>query len=504
MLTTDHTNIELPSLEHADAWNTPILFDEFETPDIAAKLLPGILGEFAGALAHTTETPEALSVMTVLGVISTAIATCFTVSPKEGWYEPLNIYTLIGLPPANHKSLVLNYCTKPLIEWEKEQASRLEYDIKRQRSERKTQEKIIETLRIKAAKAQDSIEQRHLTNEITQKEASLPEIPALPLLFTNDATPESLTTLVSEQGGRLALFSDEGGILETLSGLYSNGAANIDILLKGIDGGEVRVRRKDRSIILNPYLTIVLAIQPPVIQHMGEKRAYLGNGTLERFLYVLPKSKLGYRTHDNPPLSIVLQNAYHEKIKKLLDNFFQLEKNKKDQCVLKLTPNAYQEWRIFQSSIEKQLRPEGKFSSCQGWAGKISGFALRIAGLLHVAEHGSQILTITDATIKNALEITTLLTEHAIAAFNLMGIDQVTEDAKVITQWIRTRNEKSFTQSEVVLAMRGKKLGKPERLQKALHILHDRNIISTPVKIPTRKPTTIYYINPMISMRGLQ
>jgi hypothetical protein len=217
----------------------------------------------------------------------------------------------------------------------------LERDINRQRSERKTQEKIIEGLRIKVAKARDSIEQQHLISEITQKEADLIEIPVLPLLFTNDATPESLTTLVNEQGGRLAIFSDEGGILETLAGLYSNGAANIDILLKGIDGGEVRVRRKDRSITLNPYLTIVLAVQP-------------------------------------------------------------------------------------------------------------------------------------------------------------------TEDAKVVFQWLRARNKPSFTQTEVVLAMRGKKLGKSERLQKALLILHERNILSAPLKIPTRKSTTLYCVNPILLSSSMQ
>jgi hypothetical protein len=505
MLPTNNPGLESPSVEHIDTWNTPILFEELDTPDISAQLLPEILCEFATALAHSTETPEALSVMTALGVVSTAIAKRFIVSPKEGWCEPVNIYTLIALPPANNKSFVLNCFTRPLINWEKEQAIRLEYDIKRQRSELKTQEKIIEALRIKAAKAQDQMEQRHLTNEITQKEAALIEASPLPLLFTNDATPESLITLVNEQNGRLAIFSDEGGILETLAGLYSKGSANIDILLKGIDGGEVRVRRKDRSIILNPYLTIVLAVQPAVIQSMAEKRAYLGNGALERFLYVLPQSKLGYRTHDKAPVSTEIQHAYDLKIKSLLDNFFLADKNKPDQVhALQLTPNAHQDWRAFQTTIEKELRPDGKFSPCQGWAGKICGFALRIAGLLHVAENGSDTLMITDKTMKNALVIATLLTEHAIAAFSLMGIDQATEDAKIVFQWLSTRNTPSFTQSEVVLAMRGKKLGKSERLHKALQILHERNIISAPMKIPTRKPTTLHYVNPMLLAGGVE
>lgn len=172
---------------------------------------------------------------------------------------------------------------------------------------------------------------------------------------------------------------------------------------------------------------------------MGEKRAYLGNGTLERFLYVLPKSKLGYRTHDKPPLSTTIENAYQEKIKGLLNHFSSTD-NSKQIHTLKLAAPALEDWRDFQAAIEEQLRPEGKFSSCQGWAGKICGFALRIAGLLHVAEHGSQNLIISDTTMANALQIAMILTEHATAAFGLMGIDQATQDAKTIFHWLQSRN----------------------------------------------------------------
>ncbi len=500
-MTIETSSFEFPSLTHSDAWEHPILFEEFETPEIPARLLPGIFGEFATALAQSTETPDALSVMTVLGVISTTIAKRFVVSPKKNWYEPLNIYTLIALPPANNKSLVLSCCTKPLVEWEKGQALKLECEIKSKRSERKTQEKIIEALRIQAAKAKTPIEQQKLIQDIALKESMLVDIPNVPVLFVNDVTPESLTTLMQEQNGRLAIFSDEGGILETLAGLYNNGLANIDILLKGIDGGDIRVRRKDRSITINPFLTIALTVQPIIIQKMGEKRAYFGNGTLERFLYVLPKSKLGYRTHDKPPLSTEIQNAYHQKIKDLLDAFYFTDKST-NQHVLTLSPFALMLWREFQSKIEIQLRPDGIFSVCQGWAGKTFGIVLRIAGLLHVAKHDCQNLIIDEHTMKNALDLVNLLTVHTIAAYNLMGIDQVTEDAKSILQWIKTQNKNMFSQSDLVLAMRNKKLGKSERLQKAIHKLHERNIISQPLKVPTRKPTTIYYVNPVLIAGG--
>ena len=284
--------------------------------------------------------------------------------------------------------------------------------------------------------------------------------------------------------------------METLAGLYSNGAANIDILLKGIDGGEVRIHRKDRSMILNPYLTVLLAVQPAIIQNMSEKRAYAGSGVLERFLYVLPRSHLGYRTHNKPPVSESIENAYHAKIISLLHQFAE---NNNPPTVLALSVSAHEVWRDFQDYIEIQLRPDGKLAICPGWGGKICGFALRIAGLLHVAEFESNSLVIDESTMKNALSIADLLTQHAVAAFNLMGMDLAIEDAKAVLQWIRTNASIAFRQTELVLAMRNRKLGKPERLVKALRVLYQRNIVSSGIKImTTRKPTTIYHVNPRL------
>lgn len=490
--------VELPSLQHPDSWDDPILFDEIETPDISAHLLPGVLSEFARALAVATETAEGMSVMTLLGVLSTVLAKRFKVSPKEGWYEPVNIYTLIALPPGNHKTFILRACTEPLIAWEHEQAVLQEQEIKRLRSERKTQEKIIEGLRHKAAKLKDREEQRQLIKEIAEQEALLKESPSLPVLFTNDATPESLARSVHEQGGRFAIFSDEGGIIETLAGLYSNGFANVDILLKGIDGGEMRVCRKDRSFHLNPYLTIVLTVQPAIIQKMGERQAYLGNGTAERFLFLIPKSQLGYRTHDKPPVSAALQQAYSNQIKALLDIPKLLVDQQEQSHLLTLSPEAKAAWQAFQARIEVQLRPEGKLVLCQGWGAKICGFALRLAGLLHVAEYSWHRLVIQEDTMVNALEIARLLTEHAIVAYGLMGADQALQDAKEIFQWLVARNQPSFTKTELTFALRHKKWGKAERSNKALAILAERNLISAPLKYMTRKPTITYFVHPAI------
>lgn len=85
--------------------------------------------------------------------------------------------------------------------------------IKYQRAERKNQEKWIDALRTKASKEMDSLIQKQLFQEIIELETQLMEPSPLPCVFVNDATPESLAMITHEQGGRLAMFSDEGGPL---------------------------------------------------------------------------------------------------------------------------------------------------------------------------------------------------------------------------------------------------------------------------------------------------
>ncbi len=121
-------------------------------------------------------------------------------------------------------------------------------------------------------------------------------------------------------------------------------------MLKGIDGGEVRVRRKTNSYDFKPYLTLVLAVQPKILSNLGHNRAYSGNGSLERFLYVLPKSKLGYRTHDKPPLTDSIQQAYSAKVRALLNTF--ATGKTEDPKLLTLDPAALKPGVAF-SSISK-------------------------------------------------------------------------------------------------------------------------------------------------------
>ena len=507
----------------AVTWGEPFFFHEQTTPAIPAGLLPGPLGVFARELAAETEVPEALTVMAVLGVLSTALAKRVVVSPQQMWEEPVNIYVAVALPPGSNKSLVLKRCTEPLVEWERNEQARLEPVIKSQLSRRKSEELLIERARREAVKTKDVTERNKLFEQIVADEAALQSVLAMPQLFANDLTPEALATTLREQDGRLAVISDEGGIMETMAGLYTRGSANVDVLLKGIDGGHVRICRKNsESFNINPYLTLILLVQPQILQNMAGKHAFHGNGTLERFLFVLPESRLGYRKLDGPSMSATTAQGYKDVIGRLLalpPNIVggtlmkALPFEKADASftptvvggteapyTLTLSPEASRGWTDFRGEIEAMLRPTGKLAEARGWGGKLAGFTLRIAGLLHMSANQPPALEINDTTMQSSITLARLLIDHAIAARNLMGTDQAAEDAKVVLNWLKLHQRTGFTRTECLEAHRGR-LGSSKRMDAMLTILLDRNIIAAGEKAQTGaagRPPREYRINPRI------
>lgn len=98
-----------------------------------------------------------------------------------------------------------------------------------------------------------------------------------------------------------------------------------------------------------------------------------------------------------------------------------------------------------------------------------------------------------------ALALAQALGDHALATFNLMGMEEATEDARFIFRWLKTLTQPTFTQSELTMACRHQHWPR-ERQIRALKVLHERHLISPPVLQPGRyKPITVYFINPTLA-----
>lgn len=481
-------------------WEPPLTFDRIVTPEIPSSLLPGVMGDFAGALARSAEVSESMATMSVLGILSAACAKNFVVSPQEGWNEPVNLYILSGLPPANNKSLIQSSCTAPIDAWEARKHQQMEADVNLARSKRKNEESLIQSLRMRAAKSRDASVQQQLFADVSRLESSMTEIPVLPQIYLNDVTPESLSAAVCEQGGRIAIISDEGGIMETMAGLYSKGHANYDILLKGIDGGRVRLARKDRAIDVYPYLTFLLVVQPQIIRNMADKRSFQGRGLLERFLYVLPQSRLGYRSLEQNPIPTAITKSYRDAIGALLDIQPLQENGLALPRRLTLSDEAKRAWKGFRHEIEIQLREDGKLSPCLGWGGKLAGFTLRIAALIEISATSGRCTDVGTTAMANAVTLARLLADHAVAAFSMMKESPAEEDAQAILSWLHKTQATTFRRTDCLRKFHGRFTSKG-RFDASLQVLTDRGYISPERQETTtvgKRATRFYDVNPYL------
>lgn len=496
---------DLPAEDESDGQRgSPLLFDDTQTPEIPATLLPGWLGEYAEAVARHTQTPPAMAVILSLAAVATCTAKRFEVAPNgDGYSEPLNIWGATVIGPANRKTAVITAKTAPHCEWEKEEAERLAPEIKRAAIKRRTLEKRRDKLEKDAASAEDPDRRETLLREIEQLEAEIPEELRPPRLWTGDCTPERLQSLLVEQGERMAVLTDEGGIFEIMAGLYSDGRANLDIFLQSHAGRAVRVDRQGRTAHLDaPALTFGLAIQPAVLSEMGSggKRRFRGNGTLARFLYAVPRSNIGSRdVRANHPVPATVAARYRAGIFDLLAISPQIVDGREIPRQLTLTPAALDCWHAFAQMIEERQGDDGDLEGIQDWSGKLPGAALRIAGNLHIVEHGATPpAQIGEATMERALDLCTLLIEHAKAAFSMMEADPATADAKAILRWITEERLCRFTRGRAYRQFKGRFTGKTERLDKALKELQSRHIVTAETEQTPGRPATVLIVNPSL------
>jgi putative DNA primase/helicase len=149
--------------------------------------------------------------------------------------------------------------------------------------------------------------------------------------------------------------------------------------------------------------------------------------------------------------------------------------------------------------LEGRQGPRGDLESISDWSGKLQGAALRIAGNFHLVEHGaSPPQQIETQTIERALDLATLLIDHARAAFDLMNADTSTGEAKAIYQWIIEGRLEQFSRGEVYRHFKGRFTGKTDRLDNALNDLKTRAVIKQKKERTSGRHATVFDVNPQV------
>lgn len=471
-------------------WDTPIPFDEYDLPAFPVDALPEVLREYVLAVSESTQTAVDMAAVEALGVIALCGQGKYSVCGTADWREPINLYLVVILPPAERKSSVIAWMMSPVEEYEREANGELGAKIIESQMKLDAMEKEKRALVDKVSKGNATEEELH------RKAAEIAAFRAVkPLrLFVDDVTSEKLTSVLAENNGRTAIVSAEGGIFDIISGLYSKNV-NIDVFLKGHSGDTIRVDRigRESESIIHPALTIVLAVQPSVLNGLMSNDTFRGRGLTARFLYSMPRSAVGTRLFHANKVPEKAKEGYATLIKTLLSNDSKDEPIELSEGAAEVLENLFYE-------VEKRLTND--LADISDWAGKFVGAVLRIAALLHLAQNPSMpmFVDVSGETMKSAVSIGRYFLEHAKVAYSLMGADTVNKNAEYLLEAIKRNQLTEFSRRDAMRLCRRFKTA--DSLQPVLTRLCEYGYIAPkPAETPNaygRKPSEVYLTNPVV------
>lgn len=272
-----HAVTETTATTAAPEWEAPMpLGTSRAVPPFPIDAFPTWLADHVTAVANLTQTPPDLAGCLALVALSTAAGGRVRVQVRPGWDEPVNLYSVVVLPPASRKSAVFKAMTRPIRAVEKELVAEAKAEIESARIGRRAAEEF-------AARAEKAV----LSADMSERDAALEAavnaamqvdksaMPITPRLIADDATPEVVATLLADHGGRIAVLSAEGGLFGTLAGRYS-GSPNLDVFLKGHAGDLHLVDRQGReaTAVEEPAITLGLTIQPSILDGLARNETF--------------------------------------------------------------------------------------------------------------------------------------------------------------------------------------------------------------------------------------
>jgi putative DNA primase/helicase len=330
----------------------------------------------------------------------------------------------------------------------------------------------------------------------------MPDEIKTPFLFTEDSTPETMQRLLSENKGRVSVFSDEPGLFRILGGLYNKGSASLDVFLKGHVGSPLKVERAARSVFVKrPSLTLSLMIQPDIVKELAGSSQFRSSGLMARFFYAVPRSNVGHRDvrkRSRVPCDLV--DSYDAAVLSLMEGYPPDAGVSLKPKMLYLDDLADDLWLDFSQEIEDQLKVGGKLDSICDWASKLPGAVARVASLIELATHGLGVQTVGLESMQKAIQLGMLMIPHTQAAFSMLNADPVESDASHVLQWMKWQGKSEFTRREVQKALEGR-FRTIEKLSKALNKLTDWGCIrQTERKNSKARATSLMKVNPLALM----
>jgi DNA-binding cell septation regulator SpoVG len=213
-------------------------------------------------------------------------------------------------------------------------------------------------------------------------------------------------------------------------------------------------------MLSHPAITFGVSVQPVIFAAIAKNERLRHSGFVDRFLFLLPPSRLGYRKLEQHPVPESLLDGWDRSVRDLAAvESLTDDEGEPTPHVLSFSAAAYGLWKAWQREVESMMREGGRLQHLAGWAGKLAGNTARIAGLLHCGERTFTAVAqreIQGDSVERAITLARVFLDHALVVFDLMGSDASSEGATALWGVITSRRDVEFSARDAWHPLRGK------------------------------------------------
>jgi hypothetical protein len=397
-------------------WREPDTIERPGFPAFPVHRLPASLRGYCRSVAESVQTPTDYPAMTILGALSVAARGRYEVAVAgTNHREPLVLQTVLFAESGTRKSNSFAIVKKPLVRWEAERRREDEREVETWQVRMDMAEKELTT-----AKRRNGTMEFELLALAQEVEKIRRERPPITRLIADDVTPERLGTIIAEQGGPVGIMAPEGGFFGNISGRYNQGIPNMEYVLRGHNGEPLIIDRMGReAMVPAAFVTLAISLQPEIVNELAAVPGFRGKGMAARLLPAFPQSPVGNRDPRKgkavPHEEEVLWNSILTTILSEAETSQKSEWGEYEPFTLTLSRDARELYYLYSEHVERQLAKGGGLSSIRDWGGKMVGHALRVAGLFHLVECGTEAvsLPIRSTTLSDAIAVMEYFVPHA-------------------------------------------------------------------------------------------
>lgn len=397
-------------------WRSPDPLERPGFPTFPVHRLPSSIRGFCKAVSESVQVPYDYPAMTMLGTLSVAARGRYEVSVEgTNHREPLVLQTVLFAESGTRKSNSFAIVKRPLTTYERDQRRIDELELSAWEIRYGIAEKQLADAKRKGNELEVVLQSMAQNLERIRRER-----PKVTRLIADDVTPERLGTIIAEQGGPIGVMAPEGGFFGNISGRYNQGIPNMEYVLRGHNGEPLIIDRMGReAMVPAAFVTIAISLQPDIVPELAAVPGFRGKGMAARLLPSFPSSPVGSRdvrkSKAVPREEEETWNAIVTTILNESESLTPSEWGEYTPYALTLGRDARELYYLYSEHVERQLAKGGGLSTIRDWGGKMVGHALRIAGLFHLVECGTDApaVPITKSTLADAISIMEYFVPHA-------------------------------------------------------------------------------------------